>query len=268
MSDLIRHRKTVTTPHSSTPPTTASVATAPPQVNAMQVCPRVSRAPVSSESSVAQLVSARRRHRPPSTTDTTSTSAARASGSQPDFFAGKKNIRGPCRQLRTAKVTQVTNSRIKIGYNELHRAAPTADQHSSLAHDIGSVVQTYCPMKWKSWKVMPDGVRTVVFGQLSTNYNLENVGGELLAYVNRLFAERYKQWKSDLHHHFQAYDDPQVALQEGCPKELEGWESLRAGRIVGSGSAVIFKRAKANKGNRQRKALLHHLGSRPFSYRM
>ncbi|KAI5317421.1 hypothetical protein L3X38_037128 [Prunus dulcis] len=49
----------------------------------MAVCPRVPHAPASLESSVAQLVSARQRHRPPSTTDTTSTSAAGASESQP-----------------------------------------------------------------------------------------------------------------------------------------------------------------------------------------
>ena len=59
---------------------------------------------------------------------------------------------------------------------------------------------------------------------LQTNYNLEDLDDDSLAYVNRLFAERYKQWKSDLHHHFEAFDDPQVALQKGCPKELEGRE--------------------------------------------
>ncbi|XP_020415536.1 TMV resistance protein N-like [Prunus persica] len=58
----------------------------------------------------------------------------------------------------------------------------------------------------------------------ATNYKLEDLDDELLAYVNRLFSERYKQWKSDLHHYFEAFDDPQVALQEGCPKELEGRE--------------------------------------------
>ena len=75
-----------------------------------------------------------------------------------------------------------------------------------------------------------------VINLLQTNYNLEDLDDESLAYVNRLFAERYKQWKSDLHHHFQAFADPQVALQEGCPKELEG------GRIVGRGSVLIFRR--------------------------
>ena len=63
-----------------------------------------------------------------------------------------------------------------------------------------------------------------VINLLQTNYNLEDLDEESLAYVNRLFSERYKQWKSDLHHYFEAFDDPQVALQEGCPKELEGRE--------------------------------------------
>ncbi|KAB2633088.1 hypothetical protein D8674_029335 [Pyrus ussuriensis x Pyrus communis] len=38
----------------------------------------------------------------------------------------KKNTQGPCRQLKTAKVTRVTNSRIPIGYDERHRATLTA----------------------------------------------------------------------------------------------------------------------------------------------
>ncbi|CAL9016731.1 unnamed protein product [Prunus brigantina] len=261
MSDLIRSRKAVTTASSLPPPETMLAATAPAQVH---VCPQVPHAPASSESFVAQPVSASRRHCPPSMTDTTSTSATSASESQP----AKKHTRGPCRQLKTAKVTRVTNSRINIGYDERHLAAPTADQHSSLAHDIGHVVRTHCPMKWKSWKAMPDEVWIAVRSQLSTNYNLEDLDDEMLAYINRLFAERHKQWKSDLHHHFQTYDDPQVALQEGCPKELEGqadgWEWL-CGHFQ---EADFLKQAKANKGNRVKKTLLHHSGSRPFSYRM
>ncbi|KAI5328558.1 hypothetical protein L3X38_027955 [Prunus dulcis] len=87
-------------------------------------------------------------------------------------------------------------------------------------------------MQWKSWRVKPDEIKVEVRGQLSTNYNLEDLDEESLTYVNKLFAERFKQWKSDLHHHFLAFDDPQVALQEGCSKELEGredsWEWLCA----------------------------------------
>ncbi|CAL9017845.1 unnamed protein product, partial [Prunus brigantina] len=137
-------------------------------------------------SSVAQPVSAGRRHRPPSTTDTTSTDGTGALASQP----AKKNTRGPCRQLKTAKVTRVTNSRINIGYDERHRAATTAELHSSLAHDIGHVIRAHCPMKWKSWKVMPDETRMEVRGQLSANYNLEDLNEESLTYVNRLLGER------------------------------------------------------------------------------
>ncbi|BBG99137.1 hypothetical protein Prudu_008730 [Prunus dulcis] len=235
MSDLIRRGRMMTTAPSSDPPAqSASAATAPALMDHVVVGPGASQAPASSASSVAQPASARRRHRPTDTIDTTSTDGTGASGSQP----AKKNTRGPCRQLKTAKVTRVTNSRISIGYDERHRAAPTAELHSSLAHDIGHVVRTHCPMQWKSWR---------------TNYNLEDLDEESLTYVNRLFAERYKQWKSDLHHHFQAYDDPQVALQRVARR------SLRGGRI---------NKAQVNKGNRKKKTLLHHSGSRPFSYRM
>ena len=83
------------------------------------------------------------------------------------FFVAKKNTRGLCQQLTTAKVTRVTNSHINIGYDEWHRAAPRAELHSSLAHDIGHIVRTHCLIKWKPWKVMLDEMRTVVRRQLS-----------------------------------------------------------------------------------------------------
>ncbi|CAL9004856.1 unnamed protein product [Prunus brigantina] len=140
--------------------------------------------------------------------------------------------------------------------------------HSSLAHDIGHVVRTHCSMQWKSWKVMPDKIKMQVRGQLSMNYHLEDLNEESMAYVNRLFGERYKQWKSDLHHHFQAFDDPQVALQEGCPKELEGREDSWAWLCAHFQAPDYVNKAQVNKGNRKKKTLLHHSGSRPFSYRM
>ncbi|BBN69269.1 hypothetical protein Prudu_862S000600 [Prunus dulcis] len=122
-------------------PTSATTAQA--LMDHLAVGPAGSQAPASLASSVAQPVSARWRHLPSSTTDTT---LIDVSGSQ----LAKKNTRGPCRQLKMAKVTRVTNSRINIGYDERHQAAPTAELHSSLTHDIGHVVRSHCPMKWKS----------------------------------------------------------------------------------------------------------------------
>ncbi|TQE14195.1 hypothetical protein C1H46_000114 [Malus baccata] len=61
----------------------------------------------------------------------------------------KKNTQGPCRQLKTTKVTRVTNRCITNRYNDQHRAAPMTEQHRALAHDIGHVVRTCCPMQWK-----------------------------------------------------------------------------------------------------------------------
>ncbi|CAL8999897.1 unnamed protein product [Prunus brigantina] len=228
MSDLIRRRRSVTsTPSSEPSPQPTSAATAPAQMVQLAVGPVGSQTPASSASSVAQPVSARGLYRPVSTTDTTSTDVS-------------GNTRGPCRQLKTAKVTQVTNSRINIGYDERHRAAPTPELHSSLAHDVGHV----------------------------TNYNLEDLDDESSAYLNRLFFDRYKQWKSDLHHYFAAFEDLEVALQEGCPKELEGREDSWAWLCAHFQAPNFVNKAKVNKGNKKKKTLLHHSGSRPFSYRM
>ncbi|BBN70453.1 hypothetical protein Prudu_1478S000200 [Prunus dulcis] len=214
----------------------ASAATAPALIDHLAVGLARSQAPASSASSVAQLLAPGGVICPPAPLT-------------PHPLMRRVNFQEEyprlCRQLKTAKVTRVTNSCINIGYDERHLAAPMAELHSCLAHDIGHVIRSHCPMKWKSWTVMPDETKT------ETNYNLEDLDDESFAYVNRLFSERYKQWKSELHHYFEAFDDPQVALQEGCPKELEGREDI-----------------KVNKGNRKKKTLLHHSGSRPFSYRM
>ncbi|CAN6713103.1 unnamed protein product [Malus baccata var. baccata] len=175
--------------------------------------------PASSTSSVALLISTQRSHWHPRTMDQMSPSGSTtyASGTRPS----KKKTQGPCQQLKTAKVTRVTNGRIPIGYDKQHRVAPTVEQHSALAHDIGHVVRTFFPMRWKSWKAMPEETKNTLHNQLSTNYNLEDMDEDMFVYLNRLFSERYKQWKSDLHKCFQQLDDPHVALDEGCPKKLK-----------------------------------------------
>ncbi|KAI5324902.1 hypothetical protein L3X38_033975 [Prunus dulcis] len=93
MSDLIRRGRSVMTAPSSDPPAQpASAATAPAMMDHVPVGPGGSQAPASLASSVAQPVSARRRHRPASTTDTTSTDATGALGSQlesREFFERK-----------------------------------------------------------------------------------------------------------------------------------------------------------------------------------
>ncbi|KAB2615520.1 hypothetical protein D8674_022108 [Pyrus ussuriensis x Pyrus communis] len=165
-------------------------------------------------SSVTLLVSARRAHRHPP----------------------KKSTQGPCRQLKTAKVTEVTNGRITIGYDERHQITPMSKQHSALVHDIGHIVRTFCPIRWRSWKVMPEEVKNTV-------------------------CNHFLQWKNDLHQYFEQFDDLQVILEEGCSKEFEdredSWVWL-CDHFQEPGYMI----------NWEEKTLLHHSGSRPFSYRM
>ncbi|KAB2615053.1 hypothetical protein D8674_021641 [Pyrus ussuriensis x Pyrus communis] len=72
-----------------------------------------------------------------------------------------------------------------------------------------------------------------------------------------LFVERYKQSESDLHQYFQTFDDPQVEDWE------ENWMWL-----CYHFQELHNVKAKANKISREKKTLIHHSGSKPFSYRM
>ncbi|TQD95218.1 hypothetical protein C1H46_019192 [Malus baccata] len=177
MSQLIRSRKAVMTALRSIPPPPTSATTAPAEmdprlVNLIHlvdpVSPRVSQVPTSLAYSVALPISAKYGHCRPRTPNTTSVSTTDASGSQ-QGFGNCYNFRGDSSEisLKTTKVTWVTNRRITIGYDDRHWDAPTPEQHNALAHDIGHVIQTYCPMQWKSWKAMPDKVRTKVRAYLS-----------------------------------------------------------------------------------------------------
>ncbi|KAB2617418.1 hypothetical protein D8674_013287 [Pyrus ussuriensis x Pyrus communis] len=236
MSHLIRTQRAMTsTPSPTTTPTTA--ATAPTEldhrlVNSIDlVGPSVPQVQASLTSLVALPVSARRTHRRPCTTDQMlpSGSITDASGTWP----AKKNTWGPCQQLKTAKVTQVTNCRIPMGYNERHRATPMAEQHSALAHDIGHVIHTFCPMRWKSWKAMSEETNLSlgrrcwrtrntfkIFVTLQTNYNLEDMDKDLFAYLNQLFSEHYKQWKSNLHQSIDVFADVYVRLWHELTESL------------------------------------------------
>ncbi|KAB2618176.1 hypothetical protein D8674_014045 [Pyrus ussuriensis x Pyrus communis] len=163
---------------------------------------------------------------------------------------------------------QITNGRIPIRYNERHWAAPTAEQHNALAHDIGHVMRTVCPMLWKSWKAMSEETKNTVRNQLSKNYNLEDMDEDIFVYLNQLFFKCYKKWKSDLHQCFQQFDDPQVALEEGCPKELEDQQDSWVWLCGHFQEPGYVNNAKVNKINWEKKTFLHHSGSRPFSYKM
>ncbi|TQD72508.1 hypothetical protein C1H46_041960 [Malus baccata] len=61
----------------------------------------------------------------------------------------------------------MTNDHITIGYDEQHRAALMPDQPSTLVHDVGHIIQTFCTMQSKSWRVMLEKVKAKVCNYLS-----------------------------------------------------------------------------------------------------
>ncbi|BBN69196.1 hypothetical protein Prudu_808S000100 [Prunus dulcis] len=144
MSDLIRRGRSMTTAPSSDPPAQlASAATAPALMKHMLVGPGASQA----------AAPARQHHRDDIDRGTG------ASGSQPVSSA------------EDGEGHPVTNSRISIGYDERHRAAPR-ELHSSLATTLA---RSCGPIARCNGSLESGGSR-----QLSTNYNLEDLDEESL----------------------------------------------------------------------------------------
>ncbi|KAB2631308.1 hypothetical protein D8674_008827 [Pyrus ussuriensis x Pyrus communis] len=88
-------------------------------------------------------------------------------------------------------------------------------------------------------QVVPVEVRSKVHAQLSTNYNFNDINDDML-----------------------------VALEEGCLKEFEDWKDNWVWLCSHFQELHYVKKAKANKSNLEKKTLLHHSCSKPFSYKI
>ncbi|XP_070671602.1 uncharacterized protein [Malus domestica] len=233
-----------------------------------EATPTASQVPVSSTSSVSvQPLSARRPHRrlcEPEPYDHSSLSSrVEGEASQP----AKKNTRGPNRMLKEAQAVRLSASLIKIAYDSRYLGAATSQQHSSVINSCGFVIWYCCPMQWKSWAQIPEETKELVQDKLTVNFDLEDISPEVSAYLEETLANRYKDWKCAFHKHFQLWDDPEIARLQGCPAELkdrlEDWEWL-----CKYFTDPKFVKSVAGKKARDSKTLLHHSGSKPFSYRL
>ncbi|XP_048431393.1 uncharacterized protein LOC103967769 [Pyrus x bretschneideri] len=272
MSQLITRRRSVTNAPPALSAFTAPSVSAPligEPTPLTEATATASQVPVSSTSSVSvQSLSARRPHRHrcdlESSVHTSSSSRVEDGGSQP----AKKRTRGPNRMLKTAQNVRLSASLIKIAYDSRHRGAATSQQHSIVATSCGCVIRNCCPMQWETWAEIPQETKILVRDKLSVNFDFKDIYPEVITYLDETFANRYKNWKSNLHAHFKKFNDPEVARLEGCPSELEDrpedWEWL-CNHFT---DPKFVKKSVAGKIARESKTLLHHSGSKPFSYRL
>nr|XP_028952491.1 uncharacterized protein LOC108170061 [Malus domestica] len=108
---------------------------------------------------------------------------------------------------------------------------------------------------WKSWAQIPEETKELVQDKLTCLLR-----GDLSKPVQRLevcFSQAFQLW-----------DDPEIARLQGCPAELkdrlEDWEWL----CKYFTDPKFVKKSVAGKKARDSKTLLHHSGSKPFSYRL
>ncbi|KAM1178628.1 hypothetical protein ACFX2G_018321 [Malus domestica] len=122
-------------------------------------------------------------------------------------------------------------------------------------------------MRWGSWAKIPEETRTLVRDNLEVVFEMEDISREVSAYLEESLASRYKDWKSALHKHFQLWESSEIARLQGCPLEYkerrEDWKWLCT-----HFTDPKFVKSIAGKKARDSKTLLHHSGSKPFSYRV
>ncbi|XP_050124919.1 uncharacterized protein LOC126602134 isoform X2 [Malus sylvestris] len=270
MSQLITRRRSVTNASpalsaSTAPPMSAPLIQEPTPL--AEATSTASQVPVSSTSSVSvQPLNARRPHRhrrEPEPSDHTS-SASRVEGEA--FQPAKKNTRGPSRMLKQKQNVRQTGTKIKIVYDPRHRGASTSQQNSSIVSSCGAVIRDNCPFQWQSWAEIPEDKKELVRHELSFIYDLDDASPEVMAYLEGTLANRYKNWKHNFHNHFKIWDNLEIARLH-VPSELndrpEDWEWL-----CKHFTDPNFVKSVAGQIARESKTLLHHSGSKPFSYRL
>ncbi|KAB2615055.1 hypothetical protein D8674_021643 [Pyrus ussuriensis x Pyrus communis] len=98
-------------------------------------------------------------------------------------------------------------------------------------------------------------------------YDLDDISLEAMDYLERTLSIRYKHWKNNFHNYFKKWDNLEIARLH-VPSELkdrpEDWEWL----CKHFTDPKFVKKSVAGQKARESKILLHHSGSKPFSYRL
>ncbi|XP_070681908.1 uncharacterized protein [Malus domestica] len=121
---------------------------------------------------------------------------------------------------------------------------------------------------WTSWAQIPEETKELVRDKLMVNFDLKDISPEVSAYLEETLANRYKDWKYAFHKHFQLWDDPEIAHLQGYPAELKDWLEDWEWLCKHFTDPKFVKKSVAGKKARDSKTLLHHSGSKPFSYRL
>ncbi|KAM1728148.1 hypothetical protein ACFX12_018690 [Malus domestica] len=188
-------------------------------------------------------------------------------GSVPNL-PDERPVRGACRLVKTNRIVRITQAKIKVVIDPVHRRATDKVVHSLLAHDTGAIVRQHCPMNTAYWKRMSDESKSDLVSEITVNFDLDTNIQEHYDYVDRLMSRRYKEFKYELHAYFLEWASAEEALanppieMESRPGEPGQWEFL----CEHFQSEKFLKQSEANKKNRAQKKYEHHAGSRPLAY--
>ncbi|TQD69809.1 hypothetical protein C1H46_044658 [Malus baccata] len=181
----------------------------------------VTNAPPALSPSTAPAVSAPLIGEPTSFTEATATTSQVPLSSTSSVSVQLLNAWRPHRRCRDSEpsVHNSSSSRVEDG------GSPPAKKNTRGPNRMLKAGQM-----WESWAEIPEETKILVRDKLSVNFDFKDISPEVITYLDETFANRYKNWKSDLHAHFKIWGDLETARLQGCPNELadrrEDWEWL------------------------------------------
>ncbi|TQD69467.1 hypothetical protein C1H46_045000 [Malus baccata] len=79
----------------------------------------------------------------------------------------ERPVRGACRLVKTNRIVRITQAKIKVVIDPVHRRATDKVVHSLLAHDTGAIVRQHCPMNTAYWKRMSDESKSDLVSEIT-----------------------------------------------------------------------------------------------------
>ena len=81
----------------------------------------------------------------------------------------ERPVRGACRLVKTNCIVRITQAKIKVVIDPVHRRATDKAVHSLLAHDTGAIVHQHCPMNTAYWKRMSDESKSDLVSEITVS---------------------------------------------------------------------------------------------------
>ncbi|XP_020418182.1 uncharacterized protein LOC109948854 [Prunus persica] len=179
----------------------------------------------------------------------------------------KKGVRGACKAVKTTRIVRTSNNRIKVIFHPKYNEPVDEKISSMLSHDLGAIIRNKCPMNHGYWEDVLEDKKKDLTDEITVNFDIDlDIAGHR-GYIDLVMARRFRDFKHELHKHFQLFSSPEEALAKP-PLEIIERDAVHEWKYLCEHfqSQDFLRASNANKANRSKKKMEHRAGSLSFSH--